>query len=218
MNPITDGQSERLRLYFEQYPERGGKATSRLARQGEKERLEVVRSWMPDCRSLSLLDVGCGDGEFLYRLLTTRPTLLRIEDIVGKWVDVARNKLEQSADTVASVVVDSKRVNDPVKYDIVMAFGVFDYEPDWRDLLGSLMARSRGLVLVDFPKRGIWRNRIRNIWLRWHGLRLHTTGRAELESLLQKSGAVAEIRELPLQYVIKLTTLAVDTKRSNHAR
>jgi SAM-dependent methyltransferase len=176
---------------------------ARMSRRGESERYQIISAWLPDCDGLSILDVGCGDGQFLSQVLSGRgrPAQLRLEDIVEKWADLSLERLRDAADKVSAHVLDSRSGQDSAQYDLVLALGVTDYDHDWRGMIADLVARSRGLLFVDVPKVGPFHNVARALWLRYHGLRLQTASRTDITRLV--GGAKATVVELPLQWVIR---------------
>ncbi|MEW5874298.1 MAG: methyltransferase domain-containing protein [Candidatus Zixiibacteriota bacterium] len=196
--------SSAVERYFRHYPERTSRLRARLFRRGEEERMRVVRTWLPDTTGLDILDAGCGDGEFLSRLLHGRPARLRLEDCVRKWTEMARERHQDTADHVEAVSTDVRTSPDRARYDAVLAFGLFDYEVDWPGMLTCLLSRSRRWLIADFPKSGTCRSRARSVWLRAHGVVYHSTRRAPLESLLRPAAAAVDIEELPLQWVARL--------------
>lgn len=196
--------TELLARYFERYPERSGGLLSRLARRGEAIRLQIVSLWIPETSGRSLLDAGCGDGEFVHRLLRGRLRFLKLEDIAAKWVAIAGKRLSHSAELVETEVTDLCHSRDGRKYDIVLALGVFDYAPDWKIMMNYLINRSRYLVILDCPKSGVLYNFARRSWLRLQGIRMHTARLAELRSLLRSYDVEAQIHELPLQYLVRI--------------
>lgn len=195
--------ANRLLRYFSRYPGRTGGLASLLFRRGEQERFEVLQQWVPNCTGRSILDAGCGDGEFLQRLLNGRPAYIHLEDVVPGWVAIAGERLHDAAETVEPVVTDIRTTDDTSRYDIVLALGVFDYETDWTQLFRQLIQRTGGVLLTDFPKRGTWHSCVRRAWLRTHGLHLHAANRSDIESLVQVPQMSIEIVELPLQWVVK---------------
>jgi 2-polyprenyl-3-methyl-5-hydroxy-6-metoxy-1,4-benzoquinol methylase len=173
-------------------------------RRGEDARLRILRSWIPNCEGLALLDAGCGDAVFLSKLLHGRPRKVRLVDFVAPQVAIAWNRLKYSADEVEADTCELQSSTDSSPYDIVLAMGVFDYAEDWPGLLRSLMRRSEGLVIADFPKARTLHAGLRRLWLAVHHVTMQTTQRDDLEAMLRKTNAQAQIVELPLQWIVRI--------------
>src|SRR3972149_248619 len=97
--------ADRVRWYFaRRYPRRKSGIASKLFRQGESDRLHLVRTWIPNWDGLAVLDAGCGDGAFMHSLLNGRPAHLRLEDFAHSWAAMAHERLLNEADKVEAVL------------------------------------------------------------------------------------------------------------------
>jgi SAM-dependent methyltransferase len=192
------------RYFSHVYPQGSRVAGIPLFRRGEGHRVQVVRRWVPRWDGLAVLDAGCGDGAFVEKAMAGRPARLRLEDISGVQLQRAAERLARRADRVEAEVADVCGRDLGGGFDVVLALGVSDYVADWGRLVGALLARSAGMVIVDFSRRGRPHHLLRRCWLWLHGVRLYTASRAELDAVLANCGAHAEVEQLPLQWVVRL--------------
>ena len=202
--PSTGHASGAQGYFAAKYPDRGGLLRHHLFRRGESERLAVLQRWLPQVEGQSILDAGCGDGQFLARLLHGRPTTIRLEDFVRHNVDAAYQRLQYKADLVEREAVSIADSQDQSKYDVVLALGIFDYERDWNSLLARLIQRCGGTLIVDFPKSYTVHNRLRKAWLGAHSVKLASCTRPELLQLLRRHDLKGEIVETDIQWIVKV--------------
>lgn len=101
----------------------------------------------------SLLDVGCGSGEFTARAAAAGWRTVGVEPIA----DAARTARERGLD-VRTGTLDTAGAGEG--YDVVSAFHVLEHMPDGPAFLAELAARARpgGLVAVESPN---WDSAIR---------------------------------------------------------
>jgi protoporphyrinogen oxidase len=205
--PDQDGRPEMIpvqKYFLKSYSKRSRGLTSVFFRRGESDRLKYTRRWIPQCEGLDILDTGCGDGTFLAQILNGYPRYIRLEDCVADNSTRAYQKLENRADQVEAVAVDTALVKDSRQYDVVFALGILDYEPDWPGLIRSLLARSRGFTILDFPKAGTFHALIRRLWLGLHQVKLQTGSRSSLNTILAKNHGDVEIIDLPLHWLLRI--------------
>ena len=201
--PSTGHASGAQGYFAAKYPDRGGLLRHHLFRRGESERLAVLQRWLPQVEGQSILDAGCGDGQFLARLLHGRPTSIRLEDFVRHNVEAAYQRLQYKADLVEREAVSIADSQDKSKYDVVLALGIFDYEREWDALLARLSKRCGGTLIMDFPKSNTVHNRMRKIWLGAHRVKLASCTRPELLQLLRRHDLKGEIVETDIQWIVK---------------
>lgn len=199
-------KNSRLTRYFShQYPGRDGLVPGRLFRRGEEKRLIIAARWISHLEGKTVLDAGCGDGQVLLRFLHGRPRLIRLEDLVEQNIVRAISSLECFADVVEGATIDSSTTTDPRRYDVVLALGLVDYSSNPQDLLRRLYDRSRELLIVDIPKKGVVHNALRKVWLRRFGIRLRTYDKSEILSMLPAGQYDIETVDLGIQWIARLT-------------
>jgi trans-aconitate methyltransferase len=197
--------SRAVQAYFEtRYPRRASWIGALACRRGEELRLAQLRRWVPTCAGLSILDAGCGDGEFLWRFLRQRPRRLRIEDFAASQLALARARLCERADEFTACSADIRCSGDQQSYDLVLALGVFDYTPDWPALLRSLLRRTHGVLCADVPKAGTLHGCLRRVWLRTQGIGLQSASRRTLAAVLDPIRGTVDVVDLPLHWMLRI--------------
>ena len=203
----STGSASMVSDYFaKHYPKRRSRLARLLFRRGEPERLAFVRALVPYTEGMRILDAGCGDGSFLSRALHGSPSSIHLEDLVPEQLEIAYQQLLYKTDTITTGVCDSKSHTDADGYDLILALGISDYEPDWQALVAGLSARCRGELIIDFPKTGTLQGLVRRIWLRRHHLRLHAASKSEIEETLRACRVDGAISELRLQWLVRIRT------------
>ena len=205
--PSAYERAQRTRAYFESvYPARESNAGRGWARAHEERRVAVVREWIQQYRATDVLDVGCGDGYFLEAVLPSYVSRVRVEDLVPARVSEAARRVGGAGRTVEAAVAD---VNEPAHdgdmFDVVLAIGVTDYNPNWDEIIANLCRRARNTVIVDFPMAGGLRGVARKLWLRWHDVTLRCTTLEELQPLLARHAREIETVDLGLNCAVRMT-------------
>lgn len=118
-------------------------------------RWKLVADWLP--QTGSLLDVGCGGGEFLKYLRTVRP------NIQARGVDVSAEAVSRTrAAGFEAEVLDPAR--DPLPggpYDFVTCFEVIEHIPDAEAALRHMNAAFRQKLFISVPNIGHFSCRLR---------------------------------------------------------
>jgi 2-polyprenyl-3-methyl-5-hydroxy-6-metoxy-1,4-benzoquinol methylase len=193
-----------LRRYFDEvYPARTGTRAVLFFRHGEAERIRVLRTLLPDTTDMTFLDAGCGDGVCLEAAMRGAPQLLRLEDICLTALSSAVHRLRSVAQKLEYEVVDTFEAQT-VGYDVVLAIGLLDYQEDLSRRLGTLLNRSRGVLIVSIPRADRFRNWLRMVWLRLHGLRLQMRTRRQIYRLAASLGCPGELVQARYEHFIRI--------------
>ncbi len=205
---MNETNTERLRKYFEKlYPTRERPGAGLLFRKGELLRIEALRNLLPSLDGLSLLDVGCGDGFVISQLISSRLSLIRLLDIVEGNLRYAVDRLKGSADIVEFEKGDVfSKSSSKEKYDVVIAIGLLDYYQNHSEMLKYLLNYSKGTLIFDIPRPGTLHLQLRKAWLAMHGIRVFSLSRKDIDQLLKPFDMQQTVIELPLQFIIKLST------------
>ncbi len=201
---MVDAPGAVARYFSQRYPRRTAIGGVQFLRRGEDDRAAAVAQWVPRWDGLAVLDAGCGDGAFLRRVMTGRPARLRLEDLSSAQLARASAGLAGRAEAVEAAVADACTAGGAGGFDVVLALGVADYVGDWRRFVRALLARSAGVLIADFPRRGRPHHLLRRGWLALHGVRLSTGARREVEAALAECGARAEVVPLPLHWLVRI--------------
>lgn len=193
-----------IRKYFETvYPPRQASSKVTLFRRGEADRIATVRKLLRDSNCTKVLDVGCGDGFFLDAVLPPYTEYVRVEDIVPSRLVEAVRRVKRPNRVVESGIAD---VNDPpvddTTFDVVMAIGVLDYNPDWHAIVPRLLRRAHGMLIVDFPNVRCAHARQRALWLRSHGVKCRFVSRFELDGLVAPYGLGRVVESSPYNWLV----------------
>ena len=196
---------DQIKLYFEErYQHRKMNLLTPFFRLRADERQNAIKRWFPPCSGLEILDVGCGDGELIASLINETALRVRVEDLVGSAVKEASSRLIGKSEIIEGIVANAHKHSDRSKYDLVLAIGVSDYSSDWPELLHSLLDRTRGVLIVDFPKATTVHTFLRHLWLQVHGIRLQASTRRRLDRLFEAVGVNSETIELSYNWISKL--------------
>jgi hypothetical protein len=203
-SPSHRDESLAVRSYFSRsYPDRSS-ALARVFRRREDERQRLLRSWLPDCDGLDVLDAGAGDGLFLAGALRGKPAFLRLEDLVAANLRRAEERLRQRTAAIDACVTDVRDAAEPRRYDVVVAMGISDYVRDWEHLLEVLLRRTGDVLILDFPRADTLHRLARRTWLAMHGVALHASSRKRLDALLAPFGHANDVAALSYNWVVRL--------------
>ena len=177
-----------------------------LLRHREEERIEILRRWLPEEETLSILDVGCGDGSCLAAALVVPPRFIQLEDISATALTAAANRLSCEGREVACFAGDGFRFDVPAaRYDVTLAIGVLDYQTDTRSGLDRLLRRTSGMLIANVPRSGHPRNWIRRLWFFARGLPFRGLTRGRLRRILTDIEHPFEIEAGPYEWFLKVT-------------
>jgi hypothetical protein len=177
----------RVQRYFDKsYPVRGTLLANLGFRRCQYEAAEFIGCLGLPLDEGSLLDYGCGDGEFLASVLGARrstPTRLsvRLEDSTARELSRAKSVVSPLVAHVDAVC--NGDASDGPRADVVFAVGVLDYYPDWRIRLSDLAARANVYLVFTMPRRRPAGHLKRRLWLLLHGISISRTTRAELSEV-----------------------------------
>jgi methionine biosynthesis protein MetW len=117
-------------------------------------RWTIAAGWIPN--GATLLDIGCGSGEFLRYLRQSRP------DILAGGVDIAARSVEMTtSEGFNASVLDISTTEIPGSYDYITCFEVLEHIPDAESALLRLKEAARSGIIVSVPNVGFIMNRLR---------------------------------------------------------
>jgi len=194
-----------LKAYFEDmYPSRSSFWGSLVFRHGEKERIRIIRRWLPSVRGLTVLDAGCGDGESLATALPDRPAQIRLEDLSADALHQAAARLAGSTDALVAEVVDVFDA-DSHDFDVVIAVGVLDYHADLPRALHALLLRTRRVLIVDVPRMSHPRNWLRRVWFAFRDVDFQLASFEQVRRVAAGCGHPFDIERGPYEWFLRIS-------------
>lgn len=172
-------------------------------RHGEQARREAVHQWLGTTEGIDILDAGCGDGRFLRSVLAGTPNKVQLEDLVTGNVTLACAHLQGFATEVKGITRNAIGALEE-RHDLVLAVGILDYQPKWKEALATLILRTRGILIANLPRATHPRNLARYSWLRMNGLHLNLIRHAPLKATLRTIGLPFDLRATSLEWFIKI--------------
>jgi SAM-dependent methyltransferase len=141
----------------------------------------------------SVLEVGCGSGRVAVALLDAGVERVTGIDLSEDMVALSRRLAERLgvADRCEFVCAAAEGFAPAQRFDAVVALGVTDYVDDPRPLLARIGQLAAQRVIVSFPRRGMWLNPARRLWLRRKRCPVYFYSRREIEDLFRGLGVSA---------------------------
>lgn len=138
----------------------------------QRQRAEIVLEYIKKRESISIIDIGCGDGVVL-KYIKER---VSVSGAIG--VDVSNFALDRAKDfgieTILADMQDLHSVPDLPKTDYVLMFEILEHVHDSESFLTYLLGKAEKGVFFSFPNTGFLIHRLRLLFgkfpLQW---RLH---------------------------------------------
>ncbi|WP_078552752.1 class I SAM-dependent DNA methyltransferase [Bacillus alkalicellulosilyticus] len=117
--------------------------------------LEFTEKNIPATRSLAILDVGCGTGEFIIKLKEAGYHDVSGVDLSGEMLTVANDKLGQSGYQVPLFEMDMRNLEQIGPFDVITVFcdslNYLELEEDVKKALNSFYSclKDDGILLFD---------------------------------------------------------------------
>jgi SAM-dependent methyltransferase len=170
------------------------------------ERLLIVQSLLPRLHEKSMCDVGCGDGEQVFRLVDDGnvPSSLVLQDISARAVRGAQARFAAYGARVSGSIGDALVEGIGGPYDVVLAIGLTDYYRDWSEILRVLLEGTREVLIVDFPRKWKLRNVPRRLWLRSKRMRFNAATKREVLALVNSRASSFAIERSTYNWIVKI--------------
>lgn len=170
------------------------------------ERLLIVQSLLPRLHGKSMCDVGCGDGEQVFRLVDdgNAPASLMLQDISARAVRGAEARFAGYGARVSASVGDALVEGIGGPYDVVLAIGLTDYYRDWSEILRVLLEGTREVLIVDFPRKWKFRNVPRRLWLRSKRMQFNAATEREVSALVSSRTSSFAIERSTYNWIVKI--------------
>jgi len=107
---------------------------------------------------LSLLEIGCGPGVFLWTLADQFPNLsIRAEDASRSHIERIGKVVNRRFKNIRPGMIDLERSDTwmvaPDTYDVVTCLEVLEHIPDWRIAVKYACNSARRFVIISFPSK-----------------------------------------------------------------
>lgn len=140
----------------------------------------------------SVLDIGCGSGRYLAAFAK-----LGVERMVG--IDLSQPMLGLAAQYLTEtrnkntdlVCADFDNFSSDEKFDVVIAMGFFDYQPDPVTVLRKMRSFATHSVVVSFPSRHWLRTPLRRMRYRIKNCPVYFYNQEDVIRIAQESGFVS---------------------------
>jgi ubiquinone/menaquinone biosynthesis C-methylase UbiE len=165
-------------------------AINRTLRRAVYDRLAFTLAECGDLKGRTVLDVGCGSGRYFpeYRRLGARQVVGL--DISRPMLDLAHVLVQREGLRDCCRLVQGDFVDGPLRgrFDVVVAMGVFDYQPEPQHALAAMLRNSREKVLASFPAPSTIRGTLRRWRYRVRGCGVYYYTEDDVRSLLAGVG------------------------------
>jgi 2-polyprenyl-3-methyl-5-hydroxy-6-metoxy-1,4-benzoquinol methylase len=129
------------------------------------ERYTLTFAHAGDVQDKTVLDIGCGSG--VYSVDFARRGARRVlgVDFSASMLQLARREAAEHhvADVCQFVQANFLDFEAQERFDVSIALGVFDYQPDPLTFLHKMAISTRGKVIASFPGHSLIRKRLRRL-------------------------------------------------------
>jgi len=153
-------------LYSETGPSRVMRFVNQRFRQDIYERFRLAMDHDGEFRPNSVLDVGCGSGQYALALVELGVRRMVGIDFSREMIDLAIRKthqIRQGGAELEFVCADFMEFQTRERFDLVIAMGFFDYVKDPNVVLRKMKVLSKEFVVASFPSISVYRTPIRKI-------------------------------------------------------
>ena len=169
----------------------------------------------------TVLDLGCGSGRYAIECATEGASRVVGIDIAPRMLELARSLAAEMgvADRCTFQQNDVLGLDEPSKFDVIFAIGLFDYIRDPAPALRKMRDLTAGRAIISFPRLLTWRALPRKVRLTLRGCDVFFYTRAAILKHLNQAGfAVSEIQRVgKLDCVVAVPAAAPNTNGQHHS-
>ncbi|MEW6113440.1 MAG: methyltransferase domain-containing protein [Thermodesulfobacteriota bacterium] len=164
---------------------------NRLSRSALYERHRLTFEHCGPIPGATVLDIGCGTGEYSLGFAAKGAFQVTGVDIAPAMVEFSKRLAHERglSQYCRFICADFLDYQFSEQFDIVLAMGLFDYVADPRPVLKAIARLTRGRFLASYPcNEGIWafQRKVRYRWMKRVPVFDYTRNR--LETLYKESG------------------------------
>ncbi|MBI5118430.1 class I SAM-dependent methyltransferase [Candidatus Poribacteria bacterium] len=171
MNEIEKYFDEMAGRFDDYYADRNASIFDRLVHSllrepGMKRRFDATIELLGHVKGKHILDAGCGTGVYAIYLSRLGASVCAI-DISEGMLDRTRANARAAGVELAQILrADLMQHSFGERFDCVLAIGVFDYIPPWRqpEYLERLMSLTKHSVIATMPKLFTPQTPLRKLW------------------------------------------------------
>lgn len=153
----------------------------------------------------SILDVGCGGGQYCLAMLMQNKEVCGL-DIASNMLDIAkaRTKSLETSHNVKYVHSDYLSYEAPKKYDAAVFMGFFDYIEEPTAVLEKAIRETNKEIYASFPNDKGWLASQRRVRYKMRNCPLYLYSKEDVQGLLKKVGKEnsSEIMDLGRGYFV----------------
>jgi cyclopropane fatty-acyl-phospholipid synthase-like methyltransferase len=153
-------------------------------------RFEYTMAHAEPLAGKTVLDVGCGTGQYAIEFVRRGAARVTGIDIAENMLEVSRkNAAAQGvSDQCTFVRSDLLDYHPAERFDVTIGIGLFDYIGEALPVLKKMREVTADRVIVSVPRRNTWRAPVRKIRLAVRGCDVWFYSRSETLDLLRQAG------------------------------
>jgi len=169
----------------------------RLFRRDMYERLRRTLDACAPLAGTSVLDIGCGSGEYTVALAVRGAATAVGLDFAGNMLAIARERARAAgvAEQCQFLLGDFLSYPFGRPFDYAIAIGVFDYLKDPAPVLARARDITTQRFVATFPRRFTWRALVRKVRLSLAGCPVFFYTRRRVLALMRQAGFLVETCE-----------------------
>jgi ubiquinone/menaquinone biosynthesis C-methylase UbiE len=136
------------------------------------------------------LDVGCGSGVYSLEFARQGAASVIGLDIAENMLEVCRQSAEREglAERCKFIHSDLLAYDSPIKFDVSIGIGLFDYISEPLPVLKKMREVTNGRAILSFPRLWTWRAPVRKARLALRDCPVFFYTKQSIGSLLQEAG------------------------------